>query len=371
MRSLTATRIYQKGNRLYYFSAEPVFNSKTGKVSKWHPLCSVDEGEDRARDVLRLLLTGGVSVVGSGDFSAWMSQYCIAALRRREPGRPSDKVRALMFDARNKEIKRACDFIAKAFADFSVDQVLPVDVAQFVDQWEGRRSASSYLSRLSDFFSWACRRGLRPDNPCREVEVAKPASRSRYLTDVEFLAVRSALLKGKDGRVNPSGAMLQCYVDLCYLLYQRTTEIRLLRWSDVGKVHIQFQPTKTEKSSGGRVSVPITADIQAVLDRARAIGRVKSLYVIHNLRGRVYSASGLRTAWERASIRAGVDDATLKDIRAKALTDAKKAGFSLQQIQTGAVHTDEKQTSQYIKRREVPVSEVVLTMPKAKQANEY
>ena len=52
----------------------------------------------------------------------------------------------------------------------------------------------------------------------------------------------------------------------------------------------------------------------------------------------------------------------------KALTDAKKAVFSLQQIKTGAVHTDEMQTDQYIKRREIPASEVVLTMPKAKQA---
>lgn len=369
-RSLALTRIYIKGRRFYYFSALPMLNPKTGKLAKWHSLCSVDDGELKARELAQSIAGGDFSVTGRGDFPSWISKYADSVLQVREAKRPRDAARLQLFKSRNKEIRRTCEFIALAFADFNVSQVLPVDVAQFVDQWAGRRAASYYLSRLSSFMSWAARRGLRADNPCRDVSVEKPVSRPRYLTHAEFVAVRNALAVGLDGRQNSSGAMLQCYVDLCYLLYQRTTEIRLLRWSDVEKSHIHFKPTKTESSSGASVDVPVTAQIQAVLDRARSIGRIRSVYVIHNLRGSVYTASGLRTAWARACIRAGVVDATLKDIRAKALTDAKKAGFSIQQIQTGAVHTDEKQTGQYIKRRQVPVSEVVLTLPECGELEE-
>jgi integrase len=101
-----------------------------------------------------------------------------------------------------------------------------------------------------------------------------------------------------------------------------------------------------------------------VLERARSCGKVKSIYVIHNLHGQPYSAHGLSTAWVRAAKRVGVRDATLKDLRAKALTDAKKKGYRMEQLQIAAAHTDTQMTEEYIKSREVPVSEVVLDLPK-------
>lgn len=55
--------------------------------------------------------------------------------------------------------------------------------------------------------------------------------------------------------------------------------------------------------------------------------------------------------------------ATLKDLRAKALTDAKKAGYSMPQLKVAAAHTDESMTDTYIKQREMPLSEVVLPLP--------
>jgi integrase len=58
-----------------------------------------------------------------------------------------------------------------------------------------------------------------------------------------------------------------------------------------------------------------------------------------------------------------VDDATLKDIRAMAASDAKRAGYEEKQIQVGLAHTDVGMTEHYIRQRETPVSEVVLTLP--------
>ncbi|WP_081463671.1 tyrosine-type recombinase/integrase [Candidatus Glomeribacter gigasporarum] len=190
-----------------------------------------------------------------------------------------------------------------------------------------------------------------------------PKARDRYITDAEYHRIRDALLIGADGRPTSSGAMVQCYIDLCYLLYQRTTEVRLLRWDQIEADGIYFKPTKTEASSGAKVRIPITAALQQVLERARQLGPIKSLYVIHTRNGCPYTSHGMSSAWRRACARAGIEDVTLKDIRAKALTDAKRLGYSIEQLRVGAAHTDTQTTRHYIKQREIPVSDVCLSLP--------
>lgn len=54
-----------------------------------------------------------------------------------------------------------------------------------------------------------------------------------------------------------------------------------MQWSNVGETEILIEPTKTRDSSGAKIAVEITPDIKAVLERARAIGKVKSTFVFH------------------------------------------------------------------------------------------
>lgn len=367
---LTNSRIYKKRNRFYLFARDPVEHPRTGKVSKWHSLCLVSEGEAKAAQLASDILRQQATTHATGDFGAHLEAYRLAVLKRREKDRPREPARVKIFESGSKEVTRICNGIKSAFEDFNVEQVMGVDVARFVDQWQGQRAAQVYLSRMSDFFRWAVRRGLRADNPCQNIRVDKPEKRKRYITDTEWHAIRDALMVGADGRPTPSGPMVQCYVDLCFLLYQRTTEIRLLKWSQVdidGSV-IHFLPTKTERSSGLSVGVPISDAVKAVLERVRNIGKVRSLYVIHTLKGQPYTTHGIGDAWARACERAGVTDATMKDIRAKAATDAKKAGYSRSQIRIGLAHTDEAMTETYMRGRDVAKSEVVLALPVRKTA---
>lgn len=364
-RGLANSRIYQKGNRLYLFSAKEIENPATGKVAKWHPLCDVTEGEHAARVKADLILKHNDAAEAPGELPAQIEIYRLKTLKRRAAKKPAEPARLKLWEESNKEISRQCRKIAEAFADFDIDQVMPVDIAQYVDQWEGQRMAKVWHSRLSDFFAWACRKGLRSDNPCREVNLEKPPKRKRYITHKEFHAFRDAALIGKDGKRTLSGPMVQCYIDLCYLLYQRTTDIRLLKWSQIdlqaGVMH--FIPTKTEHSSGLSVDLPITPQIREVLDRAKAIGTIKSLYVIHTHKGQPYATRGIRSAFSRACHRAGIENATAKDLRAKALTDAKTSGYEIEQIRVGAAHTDKAMTEEYIKLRQTAKSEVMLLIP--------
>lgn len=363
-RGLTNSRIYIRGRKFYLFSAEAIQNPATGKTTKWIPLCAVSEGEDKARQIAAEIRRHNAQEPTIGDMPGHLETYRLKLLQKREKDRPKEAARALLFDQASREYTRVIRVISEAFQNFDVEQVLPVDVAKFVDQWEGQRMGQVYHSRISDFFGWACRRGIRADNPCREVKIDKPGARTVYITDAEFYSIFDALAIGKDGRKTPSGQMVKCYVALCYLLYQRTTEIRLLKWSQIQGDFIHFKPTKTEASSGATVAVPITPAIREWLEKARSIGTVKGIYVIHTKNGQPYTTNGIGTAWKRATARAGVAGRTLKDLRAKALTDAKKAGYEMKQLAVAAAHTDEAMTADYIKRRETPISEVQMAMPK-------
>jgi hypothetical protein len=46
-----------------------------------------------------------------------------------------------------------------------------------------------------------------------------------------------------------------------------------------------------------------------------------------------------------------------------ALTDAENAGYDIEALKEAAAHTNEKQTLDYIKSRNVPTSEVRLHIP--------
>ncbi len=365
--SLSTTRIYQKYKRFYFFSAQEIVNPKTGKIAKWHNLCHIEEGEELARQIAKEIKQFNDTANDKrGNMPGYLAEYLKIALKKRGASKPEDIMRLKLWEQGNKELGRMIGKISDAFSAFDVNQVLPQDVAKFVDQWIGRRTAQVYLSCLSVFFRWCARRGLRADNPCTLVDLEKPQTRDRYITDEEYHRIRDALLIGEDGRPTPSGPMIQCYVDLCYLLYQRTTEVRLLQWEQIKPEGIYFKPTKTERSSAAKVLVPMTDALKEILERVRKLNMMKGTYVIQTRNGHPYTTSGIGSAWERACKRAGMENTTLKDLRPKAITDGNHSGYSIEQLMVGAAHTDTEMTKNYIKRYETPVSEVRLDLPKPK-----
>lgn len=77
---------------------------------------------------------------------------------------------------------------------------------------------------------------------------------------------------------------------------------------------------------------------------------MKSIYVIHTLDGCPYIMSGIRSAWVRACRRASVKNATIKDLRPKALTDAERAGYNIGELKTAAAHVSVTTTEGYLTR---------------------
>ncbi|MCY0386497.1 tyrosine-type recombinase/integrase [Robbsia sp. Bb-Pol-6] len=151
---------------------------------------------------------------------------------------------------------------------------------------------------------------------------------------------------------------------------QRSTEIRQLRWSQVDYTEgvIHFVPSKTASSTGEAVDWPITPPIAAVLDRAKTIG-VRSEYVVLDRHGEPKRDAACHDARRDGKRRADSEDRpyTVKDIRAKAMTDAKRQGYDLDVLQIAGAHADRATTAGYIKSRDIPVSTVKLDLPLASE----
>lgn len=364
-RTLTGSRIYVRRGKYQYFSSQPILNPKSGKVSKWHILCAEAEGEFKAREVLNTLLDHANIPKGSGDFCHWFNEWRSEIINKRKSDTPKDPVRKEIWQTGTKNLNNVFAVIENAFADFNMYQVAPTDVAKFVDQWQGRRAAQLYRGLLSKFFAWACRYGHATTNPARDVTVEAPKKRKVYITDKQYLDVKAQLLSAPDDQSpGHNESMVAGLMDLYYLMYQRGTDVRLLRTNELDADEIEFTPTKTENSSGATVRVAVTQDMRDVVTKLKKIAKLRSIYLIHDEQGQPLTSRKARDIFAKACNKAGICGITLKDIRAKAATDATKAGYSESQLQTALAHTDGSTTRDYIRNRETPVSEVVLRLPK-------
>ncbi len=303
---------------------------------RWIPLSRVSEGEAALYEALKRL----TETPAPGDFRAAIKHFLNHKLPELAPG-----TRA--------EYQRNYEVISTAFCDFRVDEVRARDVRDFLAQWADAPTMRHHLkARLSTFFSWAVIDGLCDLNPCREVKLPSPPKRETQFSDAAYHAIRD--------RLSP---MLQCLMDLCYLTAQRVTDIRLLRWDQVTEDGIRFQPSKTLRSSGVRVTVPLTPPIRAVLECSRTLGRIKGLHVLHTGSGAAYTKTGLISAWVRARKAVGLSGLTWKDLRAKALTDAERGGHALEELRKTAAHTTVTTTEGYLRQYREVLSTVELTLP--------
>lgn len=336
--------VYQKNGRYYKVISRP------GNKKQWVALSRISEGSGALHRALAAL---------SDNQAREQSAFTVAM--RRFLGANLAGLAA----SEQKDHARMAEHCITAFAEFDASAVQAGDVDTFLKTNFSTQLSSQrrYKSLLSKFFRWCVLHRLRIDNPCDHVRLKTPPKRDRYITDVEFHAIRDALMIGLDGLETRSGAMIQCFVDLCYLTAQRSTDIRLLKWSDVQSDTIKIKPTKTEGSSGASVEIPITPHIRQVLERARSIGTINGMYVIHMLNGSGYTANGVRCAWQRACARAGVKGATIKDIRPKRATDAKRLGYSMEQLQDALAHGDVSTTQGYIKQRTGTVNMLDFGLP--------
>ncbi len=107
------------------------------------------------------------------------------------------------------------------------------------------------------------------------------------------------------------------------------------------------------QKTGKRIVYDRTPELSRLHDRIRRLRRrVGTLFLFATRDGQPYSESGFESIWRRLVGRAGLEDVHFHDIRAKALTDAKRHG-GLDYAQALGGHESRDTTEGYVKAREV------------------
>jgi integrase len=337
-------RVYTKSGSYYWFP----------KGGIWIKLCRVEDGELKMLERLAAEKRKRESLTGLGNVPALVDAY----------------VKEKRAEHRERGWHNYGNYVKNSFVDVNIDKVDNAFVVEFLRaNWKDKLPMQRIMRAfLSGFFQW-CRenRHYAGENPCNGIRIKQPKARDVYITDSHFAAIRTELA------ANP---MILCMVDLCYLTAQRSTEIRALRWKKEGEESnwvdrengvIHFRPSKTRDSSGIAVDVEITPEIDAALETARGLGKIKGPFVIHAPRGTPWSSAGALKVWRKACNRANLQQFayTIKDIRGKSLTDAKRQGYDIEALMVAAAHADKSTTEIYFKERSVPVSNVRLALPKS------
>jgi integrase len=233
--------------------------------------------------------------------------------------------------------------LQRVFGDCDPAEVERSHVLAYLDTCE-RTSARAEISVLRQVMERAVRRGLCSTNPCigARTEIPRVSRRNRLLSDDELERVIA------EGR-----PLLKVALRLMYLTGLRPGNVILARWDDFAGGSIQQQ--KTAKH-GPRQRYVLTPELREALDAARALqGRVGTLTVLSE-RGRPLHKNRLGDLWREACEAAGIEDAQLRDVRAKSASDADAEGQDAQRL---LGHTSPNTTRTYLRGRRVVTVEPV------------
>lgn len=238
----------------------------------------------------------------------------------------------------NKQYRKIGDKLKEIFVEFTPEQVQSKHVAAIKVRFAHTPFyANRLVSVLRLVFGFAVEWQLVGANPAIGITRHAEAKRERYITDAEYRAIYTH-----------AGERLRAIMDLCYLTGQRISDVLRIRYGDLTEAGIAFRQGKT----GAKLLVTWNESLRATVARAKALhGNVQALTLLHNRRGKPPDYSTVKIQWDKARKAAGVPDARIHDLRAKALTDAKRQGFN---PQTLAGHTDGRMTERYIRLRETP-----------------
>lgn len=230
--------------------------------------------------------------------------------------------------------------LREVFGKMLVLEVRPTHIAKYLDI-RGLKApirANREISLLSHIFSYAMRWGQIDRNPCLGVAKHSEKGRDRYITDQEFESVKKS-----------ASDLIATVMDFAYITAMRRGDILKLRLDQITEEGIWIKQSKT----GSKQLYEWTDGLIDVVSRAKALKRpIRGLYLFCTRQGQPYSDTGFKAMWNRVQVKwaeSGGQRFTFHDIRAKALTDAKRAGLDAQSL---AGHATSAMTEHYIKQRD-------------------
>ncbi|AKU12509.1 MAG: hypothetical protein AzoDbin1_03430 [Azoarcus sp.] len=219
--------------------------------------------------------------------------------------------------------------LTKVFGQMKPADITPADVWDFM-QVRGQKSkvrANRERSLLQDVMRHAIMWGHCRDNPVREVKPFKEMPRTRYVTDVEFDAVK---------KVAPP--LVAAMMDLARLTGQRRGDLLALRRDAITAEGLLITQGKTARSRPVQICIGWTPALRAAVDALKDLERpIASTRLVTSRDGSPMTVEGWKTAWQRTMDKATAPGPNgeppilaerfhFHDLRAKTVTELKEAG---------------------------------------------
>lgn len=241
-----------------------------------------------------------------------------------------------------KDNRQELRFLRTVFGAMPVHQVSAVHVAAYRDNRVAKTRGNREIALLSHVFNYAIRWGLRADNPCAVPGLrARERPRTRYVT-AEELATFKALCP----------EWLQNYLDLKALIGARQQDMLALKWSDIDNNGMLICPQKTQGSTGKRIRIRLTPELQGILSRLP-----KSSALLFPTRSDTkYTSQGFGAIWRRVMakfVSDGGERFTEHDLRGMVATDMDDAASAQKLLG----HKSITMTEAYIRARKTDVVE--------------
>jgi integrase len=276
-------------------------------------------------------------VPGSPEFHASYNE-AIDSRRTPEPGRFKSLVTLYkassdykkLADTTRKNWAPWLDRIADYFGELRVAQferpekIRPV-IRRWRNQWADKPRTADYgLQVLSRVLSYAVDPlGQIASNPCEGIKQLYSGDRSEIIwTDGDLGQLKAGTAE------QPCPEEVKSAVDLAAHTGLRLSDLLRLSWSHVGEDAITLV---TGKSRGRREAIiPLYDELRDLLARIPK----RSTTILTNQRGRPWKPDGFGTAFNRAKIRAGMNERDLHfhDLRGTAATKFYVAGLSIRVI---------------------------------------
>lgn len=246
-------------------------------------------------------------------------------------------------DKTRKEYGKSLVRIELVFGSMRPQDLLPTDVYAYLDERPlvaGKRDVSA----LSRVMSECVRAGVIKHNPCLDVDREEEEGRDRYVTDAELASFASTC-----------GAELQARLAVLSLTGTRPGQIRkltLFAWDGEGLTVESSKRGRKVRYTGPRLKATITAMLAE-----RKGKRAKSEFLFPNRSGKMYTADGWSTQFQRAMKlwgEAGNERFQERDLRAKVATDSE----SVSEAQERLGHQSSSTTNRVYRRGTVNVVEL-------------
>ena len=209
-----------------------------------------------------------------------------------------------------------------------LDRLTPDDVRGYLERWDGKPYAQNRaLQRLRAMFRWASDIDWFDGKlPTRGLALNRERPRNRRLTTEEVDALIECMR-----RYEPAGCGLA--VELASIYGLRIGEALAITWSDINSDTL----TIADGKNGDAHTVPLVARARAILEQQRG---QSDTWLFPGRRGKHLGYRAVYDAWRRCTMRLGIEQAQLRDLRHHRATELLNAKIPARTVAAITGHKD-------------------------------